>query len=242
MYKNIKSYEIRYTDVDYADTIKLSSMLSLLEESACASADELGFGYDKIMPAGIGFIVVNWHIDYLRPIKLEDKSITVHTWPHKPSRTTFIRDFEVYCGEEKVAVASSRWCMVDLNKYSILPTSAFPPAQNTLYNDANSLTAPEWKIAPTEGEESFVKTVTLSDYDHYNHVNNTKYADFCLDAFSLGEVTGKYISAVRINYVKQCKFGEELKFYRTFNDGFWYIEGRAQGEVRVRFKLKFSDI
>lgn len=59
MYKNIKTYDIRYTDVDFEDTIKLSSLLSVMEESACSSADELGFGYDKIMPVGIGFILAN---------------------------------------------------------------------------------------------------------------------------------------------------------------------------------------
>ena len=41
MYRNIKTYEIRYTDVDFKDELKLSSLLSVLEESACISADEL---------------------------------------------------------------------------------------------------------------------------------------------------------------------------------------------------------
>ena len=50
MYRHIKSYELRYTDVDAFDNLKLSSLLSFLEESACLSADELGFGYDDIAP------------------------------------------------------------------------------------------------------------------------------------------------------------------------------------------------
>ena len=53
MYKNIKKYELRYTDVDAYDNLKLSSLLSFLEESACLSADELGFGYTDVAPRKI---------------------------------------------------------------------------------------------------------------------------------------------------------------------------------------------
>ena len=34
MYRNIHTYDIRYTDVDFTDELKLSSLLSVLEESA----------------------------------------------------------------------------------------------------------------------------------------------------------------------------------------------------------------
>ena len=50
MYRHIKSFELRYTDVDAYDNLKLSSLLSFLEESACLSADELGFGYADVAP------------------------------------------------------------------------------------------------------------------------------------------------------------------------------------------------
>ena len=55
MYRNIRKYDIRYTDVDFKDDIKLSSLMSVLEESACISADELGFGYADIAPRGHRF-------------------------------------------------------------------------------------------------------------------------------------------------------------------------------------------
>ena len=90
MYKNIRDYQIRYTDVDFKDELKLSSLLSVLEESACYSADELGFGYKDIAPRGIGFILANWYVEIYRPIKLEEK-LTVHTWPLKPKNTIVFR-------------------------------------------------------------------------------------------------------------------------------------------------------
>ena len=116
MYRHIKSYELRYTDVDAFDNLKLSSLLSFLEESACLSADELGFGYDDIAPSNLGFVVVNWYIELNRAVKLGE-ILTVHTWPIKPKMLIFLRDFELFCGEEKVGVCTARWCMIDTRTF-----------------------------------------------------------------------------------------------------------------------------
>ena len=143
MYRNIHTYDIRYTDVDFKDELKLSSLLSVLEESACYSADELGFGYDDISPKGIGFILANWYIELYRPIKLKEK-LTVHTWPRTPKNTIFIRDFELYSGEEKVGVCTTRWCMVDLATFPFCPRAPFSVMAQT--EDITILT--RWSSIP----------------------------------------------------------------------------------------------
>ncbi len=242
MYKNIHTYDIRYTDVDFKDELKLSSLMSLLEESACYSADELGFGYADISPRGIGFILANWYIEIYRPIKLGE-ILTVHTWPMKPQRTIFLREFEVYSGQERVCAATTRWCMVDLETFSILPTSAFFENDQREYNDFRALDFNSWRLpAMAEGVKKYEKVVTFSDYDHYNHVNNTKYADLCLDTFSVEELADLSVESVQITYVKQCKYGEKIDFYRKDDAGYSYIEGRVGDEARVRFKVKFRKL
>ena len=243
MYKNIHTFDIRYTDVDFNDELKLSSLLSILEESACFSADELGFGYDDISPRGIGFILANWYLEIYRPIKLKDK-LTVHTWPMKPQRTIFLREFEVYCGEEKVCAATTRWCMVDLSTFTILPTTAFFTEEMLQgYNEFRAIDFNLWRQLPSEGAvKKYEKVITASDYDHYRHVNNTKYADLCLDAFSVKELSHRSIQSVQITYVKQCKEGEILEVFREEKDGFALIEGRVSGDTRVRLKVKFREI
>lgn len=241
MYCHSKQYEIRYTDVDFSDNLKLSSLLSLMEESACLSAEELGFGYSVLQPRSIGFVIVNWYIDLYQPIKLGDV-LTVNTWPIKPKKLIVLRDFELYIGEEKVGAATSRWCLVDLNNFSMLPSSA-AFASDLRYNEFRSVEVSNFKIPElVDGKMCYSKVVSYSDYDHYNHVNNTKYADFLLDAFSVDELEGKCISSVRITYVKQSKFGETLDIYRQKQeDGSWIIEGRVCGELRVQALIKFYE-
>ena len=160
----------------------------------------------------------------------------------KPKNTIFFREFEVYSGDEKVCAGSTRWCMVDLNTFSVLPTSAFFEGDTREYNDFRALDFNSWRLPPLkEGEKKYGKIVSYSDYDHYNHVNNTKYADMCLDAFSVQELEKKHLEKVLITYVKQCKYGELIEFYRADEGNTSVIEGRVDGEPRVRVKFTFSE-
>ncbi|MDE6597186.1 MAG: hypothetical protein K2K60_00930 [Clostridia bacterium] len=243
MYRNINDYKLRYTDVDPYDNLKLSSLLSFLEESACLSADELGFGYDDVAPKNIGFVIVNWYIKLERNIKLGE-TLSVHTWPIKPRHMIFVRDFEIYSGKEKVGVATSRWCMVDTKTFAILPSNAyFNEGDFDNYNTERSVEFSGWKIPRiTEGELAYSKIATYSDYDHYFHVNNTKYADFMLDVFSVEELENLSVSSVQITYVKQCKQGEKLDFYKSSDGDGYFIEGRVGDELRIQMRIKFVGV
>lgn len=241
MYRHCKTYEIRYTDVDFCDRLKLSSLLSLMEESACLSAQELGFGYDVLKPKNYGFILVNWYIELKRTIFFGDE-LTIVTWPIKPNRLAVFRDFEFYIGDEKVGVATSRWCLVDLASFSMLPASSVFSGDMT-FNDCRSTDFNSWRMPEiSDGQKTYSKTVSYSDYDHYNHVNNTKYGDILLDAFTVDELKDAEIRTVQIKYVRQCKFGEVLDVVRSrCEDGAWAIEGRVGNELRIQMKVKFGD-
>lgn len=244
MYRHIKIYEIRYTDVDAYDNLKLSSLLSFMEQSACLSADELGFGYNDVSKRNIGFILANCYIELYRPVKLGDISLEVHTWPLPASRIVFLRDYELYVGGEKVGVCATRWCMVDTTSFAVLPVSVyFGEGAFDDYNRERSTDFKNWKIpSVTEGATAFSETVKYSDYDHYFHMNNTKYADYLSDVFCTDELNGKYFKKAQITYVKQCKEGEKVDYFRQDCDGYTLVEGRVDGEARVSFKVELDEI
>lgn len=242
MYSHIKNYEIKYTDVDAFDNLKLSALLSFLQESACLSADELGFGYDDLTPKHIGFIIVNWYVELKRKINLGEE-LTVQTWPLPPKHLTFFRDFKLFCGTEQVGACTTRWCMIDTRDFKMLPTTAFF-GENAFddYNTERAIEYNGWKIQKISGDcpAVYSRIVRYSDYDHYFHVNNTKYADFLMDAFDMDFWAGKMIKSAQITYVKQCKYGERLDVYVLRDGEFYNVEGRVGGEVRVQMRVKFD--
>ena len=243
MYRHIKEYEVKFTDCDPFDNLKPSSLLSFLEESACLSADELGFGYEAIAPKNLGFIIVNSYIELSRPVKLGEL-LEVHTWPIRPKNIIFFRDFELYVKGEKVGVATTRWCMIDILSFKMMPTSAFYSESDfATYNTERSVECSSWKIpAIPDGKLSYSKKVSLSDYDHYFHVNNTKYADFMLDAFSVDEIENRYFKKLQITYSKQCKIGEDIDFYKKLDGNTYFIEGRVDGEIRIQFRVELDGV
>ena len=243
MYRHIKEYEIKFTDCDPYDNLKSSSLLSLLEESACLSADELGFGYGAVAPKNLGFIIVNYYIELVRPVKLGEV-LELHTWPLRPKNITFFRDFEMYVKGKKVGVATTRWCMIDTRTFKMMPTSAFFTESDFCnYNTERSVDFSTWKIpAIADGELAYSKKVSYSDYDHYFHVNNTKYADFMTDTFSVDELKNKFIKKLQITYAKQCKIGEVIELYKKHDGKTYFIEGRVAGEVRVQFRVELDAI
>ena len=221
VYANIRKYDLRYTDFDFKDDLKLSALLALTQESACASADELGFGYDDLKPKGLGFIVANTHCRFLRPVLLGD-SLTVETWPLPPRHVIFERDYKVQNGRgEEVARLASRWCLVDLATFSLLSPEKLGKAHECCpYRDEKALDVASWKIP-----------------DHYMHVNNTRYPDLFMDCFSMDELAKLRIASFAISYLKQIKAGSEVTFTRDDGENCTILEAFSGGELCTQLML-----
>ncbi len=240
-YCNRKSYELRYSDFDFKDEISLSAFLSIVQESAGASADELGFGYNALKKMGFGFVVVETYCEFIHPIRLGDR-LTVETWPLPPRHVIFERDSRVLGekGETLVRLAA-RWCLVDLTTFSLLTPDRLGQAHETCpYRDERTVEVPSWKIPRIAGRLCGTRTVRLSDCDHYLHANNAKYADFFMDCFTMEELAARRIRAFQIAYVKQAKEGTELELFREDAEGGSICEARAGGELIAQFRVWFA--
>lgn len=243
MYCHSHDYAFRYSDADFRDIVRPASFLAVMQESACHSADELGFGYNDLQPKNIGFILSNWYVEFTRPI-MYNEVLTVHTWPVKPKHLIVMRDFELFVGDEKVGLGTSRWCLVDLATFTMLPSSAVFGDKNIVYNENRSTLFNSWKIPRAEGGScAYRKIVSYSDCDHYNHANNTKYADLLMDAFSLDELRDKWVKSFRISYIRQCKCGEKLEFYKlATDDGSYVVDCVSGGELRAQMHVVFGGL
>ena len=245
-YEHIQKFQIKYCDADFKDEMKTSVALALMEEVACSSADELGFGYAYVKPKGYAFMVTNICIDFLRPVRLGE-TVILKTWPTPPTYVVFGREYRI-CAEsgETLANASSRWCLIDMSTGKLLQSKVIDNQDYTTYNTSKALENVVWKIPvfeKTDGELKFSFTVANSEYDHNMHVNNTRYADYCLNCFSLSELAAWKLKRFSISYVRQCREGERLEFYRKAGEnGVFFVQGfNAAGELVVQSKIEFEN-
>lgn len=244
-YEHTKRFLPKYCEVDFKDELKISTVLSYMEEVACSSADELGFGYEYVKGKGYAFFVSNICCEFYKPIPL-GREVVIKTWPTPPTYVIFGREyvFETPLGEVTMK-ASSRWCLMDMSTGKILQSKAIDNQDYSTYNDTKLLDNVQWKLPvfpAEEGELRFTLTVANSEYDHNMHVNNTRYADYCLNCFTVSELAKSRLKGFSISYVKQCKEGETLRFYRKKTENAWQIRGEnGQGEVVVLALVVFED-
>jgi len=220
MHKNVyaKQFEIKYCDCDFKDELKLSSALAYLEEVACASADSLGFGYSYVKAKDLAFIISSVCCEFYKPIHLGEKPEFV-TWPLPPSFAVFGREYEIRDVETKslLGAATSRWCLIDRKAGKIVSSKAIEGQDYSSYKTDRALAWNQWKILPfdlSDGTLGYSLRIANSEYDHNMHVNNTRYADYCLNCFSLSELSSLKLKRFQISYLKQCYEGDELRFYR----------------------------
>lgn len=78
-----------------------------------------GYGPKTINKTHVAWILLNWKLEvFSRP--LWNHKVTIKTWPRRFNRCYSCRDFEVYDESDKlIAIASSKWVLLDLIKDSI---------------------------------------------------------------------------------------------------------------------------
>ena len=240
-----EQFKLKNSEVDFKDELKISGALALMEEVASTSAEELGFGYSFIKPNGYAFMVSSVRLEILQNARVGD-TVTVATWPTPPSFAVFGREYVLKNNrEETLLKASSRWCLVDLNTNKILQSKVIENQDYSTYNTDRNFENTVWKI-PTFGVEnkqpSFCVTIANSAYDHNMHVNNTRYADYCLNCFTVDELSKRQIKSFQISYVKQCKEHQSLRFYLSEDGNEEYrIQGvNEQNEIVVISKVAFK--
>ncbi len=245
-YEHVKTFLAKYCDVDFKDELKLSSALSYLEEVACSSADELGFGYSYIKQKNCAFMITNIHCEFISPIVLGEK-MQVKTWPTPPTHVVFGREYQILSEKDEVCLnATSRWCLVDMQTGRLAQSKTVDNQDYSTYNTTKLFDNVQWKIPSfhmEEGELKFTITIANSEYDHNMHVNNTRYADYCLNCFTVGELAKMRLKNFSISYVKQCKEGETLRFYKkSIGNGAYLTQGvNEKQEIVVQAHIIFEE-
>ena len=246
LYEHKQEFLIKCNDVDFKDRLKVSVALSFMQEVASASAHELGFGYAQISPLGLTFMVLNIHLEFTRPILLGE-NVRVKTWPLPPSHVYFGREFQME-GEDGTLLfnATSRWCLMDLTVGKVAQSKRIENQDYSTYNTTKLFDSINWKLPvfqQDEGELRFTITIANSEYDHNMHVNNTRYAEYCLNCFSVAELSNMKLKSFSISYLKQCKEGDTLRFYRKkIAENEYLAHGfNDAGEMVVQSRICFEE-
>ncbi len=231
-----REYYMRTSDFDCFGRLQPASVLDLFQDVAGIHAKQLGCGFDDLISRKLMWVLVRVKYQVLSKVHMFDK-VRVHTWPLAPSRVGFRREYLIEKEDgTPVVKGSSDWVMMHSENRCLVPVQdVYPEGLEFLTQQSF-----EGKLRKVADFETVGKGYSLqagfSQLDINGHVNNTKYANFVLDA--LEPNVADEIETVQIDYRHEVKDGTALSIFTERNGKEILAKGTADdGTVMFMCKM-----
>jgi medium-chain acyl-[acyl-carrier-protein] hydrolase len=202
-------YTIRTYEADPLGTLRLGSLMNLLEDAASQNASELGASVEDLHKNGITWVLSRMQIDLFQMPKFQD-SVDIKTWPSGIDRFFTYRDFQVTSDSGEILLnATSTWVVLDMTQRKVIPIPQFIKDRKFVKSDVR-LIGSGTKIKTNHSFDFAAEIkVMKSDLDRNNHTNNARYFSWILEP--LPKHFDDYsIKSVDICFKSETYFGDEL--------------------------------
>jgi len=205
-----KAFQVRSYETDVRGRLQAPILCQLLEEAAVAHAAILGVAVGTLIENGIAWVLSRLHLEMER-WPAADEEIVIETWPEAASRLFTERRFDVLdASERRVGTASTLWLVLDLERRR--PVRLPPQVSDRLHEHElgpeprrfGDLVTPD----PIQRELGF--TVRRSDLDLADHVNNTSYVEWAIEAAPDDVWSEKELAELEVHFLSECHYGQTV--------------------------------
>ena len=219
MSKTLKT-RIESYDVTPDGTVRVSALFKIFQKIAGDDLDSAGLTYDILRENGIVFVLTKMTVTFLEDISVYD-DITVITRPRGCKGAIYIRDYDVFKGDKRVAYCSSQWVIIDFDTRKILRPSAI--AERFLLKDDLEDIYPienkKFKLNADALTKADTRRAYYSHMDRNEHMNNTFYPDIVLDYLPDSYRHGIAGKTVTVHYTTEITSGETMDIYTGTFEG-----------------------
>lgn len=234
-----RSFYLRTSDFDLYKRLQPASVLDLFQDAAGAHAALLGIGGGAMEDRELIWVLTKVKFQFLAPARMFQR-VRVKTWPLSPGRLGFQREYlmEDEAGQTLVK-GSSQWVLVHREKRCFMPVKDVYPAQmefcsQTVF-DGKMLRIRDFE---PQGEPLRLRP-GFSQLDINEHVNNTKYANYALDALVPGPE--EIIDTFQIDFHREVQAGTALHIHSRREENCLLACGRSEAGENMfacRIELK----
>lgn len=145
-----------------------------------------------------------------------NETVTIRTWLRPPGAEPFYyRDYEIYLRDQKIGECTSTFSVMSMETRKIVAMD-FSKYDTVWRRDGLLAHLPEKIQIDGPLEELAQFQVRNSDIDLNNHVNNTKYAQWLLDALPIADLReGLTLHEYAVNFLAETKTGDIVTIHRT---------------------------
>jgi len=209
---------VKYIDVNKNNKLSNKAIINYMQDIAICHADSLGNGVNSVQKTHTAWLLLNWKIRVFDRPKCED-TIKIDTWPRTMEKFYSWRDFELYNGDNRFAIATSKWILVNTETGKIERISEELKEKYKLKKICVFDEEIVEKLKEPENMElMFEETIGRAKIDTNNHLNNVYYLDYAIESLPEEVYQNSIFNNIEIMYKKEIKYKDKIKcFYKYEN-------------------------
>ncbi len=228
-----RDYPINLVLIDVNQRLSLTGLLRILQDMAFQHAEELGHGFFDCA-AKNEFWVFTQQSLRIRSMPAWNDVLTVETWVCDIGSLTAVREFALSINGERIGECAMQCMLLD-------QTTHRPKRLKQVSDSLNARTSqlpelrPEKIAVPDEVQQLGSHTVAISDLDLNQHVNNTKYVQWMLDALPLSVHTDHHILNYEVNFLAETFLGDSIDILSDYPAQQSQLEGESEQATSITF-------
>ncbi|MBK5274531.1 MAG: acyl-ACP thioesterase [Desulfuromonadales bacterium] len=205
-------FPIRYHELDRHGLVRPVTLLNCVQNAGGLHAAQLGVSVRDLRKHGLTWVLSRVHL-LVERYPHGDDVIQVRTWPSTREGLFSCREFEMRDKNGDVfSRATSSWAVLNLaSRRPVTLPECLPEypltAQRAVDDDFASL--PNFPDPPGETFSEHPFRVRRSDQDSNQHVNNTVYTDWALEAVP-DDLAAGHLQSLEVSYRAEALYGERI--------------------------------
>ncbi len=239
-----KKYLVTNFLINFQGKLGLYHLLNLLQDIAQEHAENLGFGVEEMIKNKTFWVLTRQKLIMESWPKLGDE-VVIHTWIRLESGPFSNRDFTIYLNNKKIGECSTSW--VALNSETRKMTNIDRTGIFAELKEIEKVSVSPGKVMSLKEAQTLAKfSVRNSDIDQNMHMNNTKYAQWVLDAISFDWHKELTLLSYEVNFNAETKLNDTVAIQKgerqSQTDGSFLttFQGLRESDNKIVFTSQFG--
>ncbi len=239
-----KQYEVDTLFLNPHQRLGLVGLLNLMQDTAWGHVTHFGHGFQETLDKGLIWALVRLELHMKRWPEWGEQ-VRVSTWVRPIDNLFAKRDFEIHIEDERIGECASSWLTMDMTTRK--PKKVNQDDYEMPFRGEGALSYEAKKIDYNRDQaiaprfQSGFK-VRNSDLDLNGHVNNTKYAEWVLDAIPFELHKDHLIESYEVNFIAETHAGDEIDVagWELGSDSKFQFQGLRKSDQKSVFTSRLK--
>lgn len=236
-----QDYPINSLSLNSQGELGLYSLLQILQDTAIGHAQELNLGKAQMNELNMFWVLTRQKLEISFWPRAREVLHT-KTWLRVQHDGLLVRDFLIHSSDGKqVGRATTTWLALGQDTRRPVKMDGTKILQGIAQEESTGLTATKIS-SPANFERLGSFAVRNSDIDGNNHVNNTRYAQWVLDAVPFDLHRTHRVEGYEINFLAETHLGDLIHIEASPGTDWRTFRGVRESDQKVVFISRLKSV